>query len=318
MTFWYWADVCRFKRYIRGSTFVFPLFFMSVKVSSSLWGIGLVVLASVLYGVMPIVTKDLYAQGMSTSLVLFFRFSLAALSCGLYARYRRLRLWLGWGPALFEMLAVALVGGLLTGLLLFFSYEYTSVGLATLLHFVYPLFVVATMVFFLGERPTWRKLLAVLLSLLGMYLLVGTEGEGSGWGMLLALASGATYAFYILGVNHSRVRALSPLVVTFYVTVAGGLVMGLMLLWQGQWQMPFGWRVAFDLLALSQLCTVVALVALAEGARRIGATRTALLNIIEPMVSVLLGVWLLSEPFGWRMACGCLLVLLSLAFSVKK
>jgi len=78
------------------------------------------------------------------------------------------------------------------------SYNYMSTGLATTIHFIYPVAVMVGSVFFYHEKIEKIKIFPLILSLAGMYFLIGFNSleSTSIIGVLLALFSGFSYAYY--------------------------------------------------------------------------------------------------------------------------
>jgi EamA-like transporter family. len=64
------------------------------------------------------------------------------------------------------------------------------------------------------------------------------------------------------------------------------------------------------ILALSLLCTVFAFVIFFALIEEVGPVKVTLITYFNPMVALLLGVWVLTEPLTWGMLVGFPLILL--------
>ena len=88
-------------------------------------------------------------------------------------------------------------------ILLFESYQYTSVATATLCYYMAPVFVIIASPFLFKEKITLKKLVCVLVALVGMVLVsgiieTGFTGIGELKGILLGLGAAAFYASVIV------------------------------------------------------------------------------------------------------------------------
>ena len=104
-----------------------------------------------------------------------------------------------------ELWSLTILGGIgnaVTTLMLFIAFSLIDVGVATTIHFIYPVFVTIGCVLFYKERLGLQKFIALLIAtagiacfFLGVDMSAGFSG-GTFLGLFLAVASGVTYAFY--------------------------------------------------------------------------------------------------------------------------
>lgn len=92
-------------------------------------------------------------------------------------------------------------------------------GVATTLHFTYPVFVTLLMLILFRERASWVTWLAILLAIYGVAKLSLKGGELvlNPTGMIIVLLSAVGYASYITTVNKSRVKTMNSRKLAFYV-----------------------------------------------------------------------------------------------------
>ena len=158
---------------------------------------------------------------------MFYRFGISALVLGLWLVIRRYDLRIS-GRELFTLAGLGIFYAM-TALLLTTSYLYIPSGIATTIHFLYPVVVTTVMILFFKDKVSVPVIGATLMAILGVYLLSnnGTAGTVSLKGLLLVLTTVVTYALYIVGVNKSCVHRMDGLKLTFYVLLAGAMVFGL-------------------------------------------------------------------------------------------
>ena len=108
--------------------------------------------------------------------------------------------------AIKKHLWILLVSGGFIGLnwvLLFESYRYTSVAVATLCYYMAPIFVMIVSPFLLKEKLTVKKVLCVIVALIGMVFVSGVLDGGISdvsemKGILFGLGAAALYATVIM------------------------------------------------------------------------------------------------------------------------
>jgi drug/metabolite transporter (DMT)-like permease len=114
-----------------------------------------------------------------------------------------------------------------TSFSLVIAYQNIASGVASTIHFMYPLAVALAMIFFYHEKKSGWVISAVLLSILGAILL--SSGNIAGYnanvtvGIICACISIFSYGGYIIGVRKTRAVAINSTVLTCYVMGLGAL-----------------------------------------------------------------------------------------------
>lgn len=273
-------------------------------------GIGAVVLASIAYGIMPIFTKDLILQGMPTVSVVFYRFLLASIAAGIYLGVSKKGLRVT-KRQLRELIILGIAGFGLTAFFLASSYETLPVGLATMFHFTYPIFVVLIMMGPFREVASRMKWLAVGSAVIGLVLLMDLGSGLSVKGITWAILSGITYAIYVIGNRETSLRDLGAVHILFYVTLVSVVFFGVQAVSGGNLVIPSSARAWGDLLFISQVSTVFALLLLTYGIKTIGATKASMINMLEPVVGMMAGMIVYGERLSFRSGLGCMSILLA-------
>lgn len=198
-----------------------------------------------------------------------------------------------------------------TAILLLESYKYIPSGIATTIHFLYPLVVTLTMAWLFKEQVSWSIYIAVVLSLVGVALLAWGDHDAGDFrrGVTYALVTVVTYAAYIVGVMRSRVANIDSVVLTFYVLAFGALMFMLYAMVTTGIEAVHHWNSWRDLLMLALLCTVLSDFTLIMAIKRIGSTRTSILGSMEPLTAVVVGVVYFGERIDTTSVIGLLLVI---------
>lgn len=267
-------------------------------------GIGLALLSATGFGVMPVLTKVVYADGAQPVALLAVRFALAAVVLLAIARATRQAL-----PRGRDLAALALLGGVAyvsQALCFFLALERIPAGLTTLLLYFSPALVVVLGALLLGDRPGPVAVGCVVLATLGTALTVGPVQSGQGVGVALGLLSALIYACYILG--SSRVTGVGPFATAATVLTAGAVSFNLLaLLTRPQYpQAPVAW---LALAGVAFFGTVVAVTAFFAALALLGASDTAVVSTVEPVVSVAVAGLVLGERLSALQVAGGVVVL---------
>lgn len=280
-------------------------------------GILLAMISSGTFGLIPLFTIPLVRNmGMSEPGVLFYRFFLSALMMAVICLFRRDSLKIPIKYIL-PILGLGLLYAL-TALFLVYSYNYISSGVATTIHFLYPLCVSFLMIAFFKEQKSKVLLISALLSLIGVALMCWTSSASfSLWGIMLAALTIVTYGAYIVGLNQSAVGKLPADVLTFYVILACTAIFYVyaVLADGGVGTIPSS-NALFYLVGLAFLATVISDFALILAVKYAGSTVTAILGSMEPLVAVAVGVMAFSEYFSLQTFFGLVLILTSVVLVI--
>ena len=282
--------------------------------NSNTRGILLVAISAASFGVLPIFTKIAYGYGTGTYTLLFLRFLVGAVFLLALMQARKMP-----RPTAREIPVFLLLGGAVyvgQSLTFFLALRYASAGVVSLLLYMYPAFVTAGSALFFGEVITRRKLLALVLALLGAAVIVAGELQASLPGVVLAISSSVIYTFYIL-VTSRLVRPGIGIQSSAYIFLGAAAVYGLLTLRSG-YQPPTEPVGYIPVILMGLISTVLAMGTLFAGMALTGPSVASLVSTLEPLVTVLLSVLILHERLGWNVVLGGLLVMTALIITSKQ
>ena len=272
--------------------------------------------AAVCYGTNPLGALNLYAEGMNTPSVLFYRFGLAWVIVAIVMLFRGESLRVTRREfATLTALGLLFIGSSLT---LYLSFLHMPAGIASTILFTYPVMTAAIMALFFREKVTLPILASIFFSFFGVAMLsFNVDGDVfSLLGIILVLLSALTYALYIIVVDKSPLQ-MSSFKINFYVLFYCALGNVVFALVSGQGlalpPSPTAW---FWVGWLAVVPAIMALVMMVYAAKYIGSTPTAILGALEPMTAVLIGVIVFAEPFTLRLLLGILLILAAVSLVV--
>jgi drug/metabolite transporter (DMT)-like permease len=260
-----------------------------------------------------ILAKLMYRHGVDAVQVLFWRMLLAL------PLFLALAWWAGRGKLALTRRDWAAIVGLgfcgyyLASLLDFIGLQYVTASLERLILYLNPTLVLLLSVLWLRARVSARQAAAIGLSYLGVLIVFGQElrfeGTNVALGATLCFGSAMAYAVYLVA-GGEVVKRLGALRLTGLATsVACVLAIGQLLVLRPASAAIVPEPVVWLSLVNALLTTFAPVLMVMMAVERIGAPLAAQCGMVGPMSTVLLGAWLLGEPFtGWVVA-GTLLVL---------
>ena len=272
-------------------------------------GCAYIIVSAVIFGCMPLMAKNIYAEGVNAISLVLLRNVLALPVLYLLLRAKKINIRPSNNGAVKRITLLGLYGSVLTPALLFYSYNYISSGMATTLHFVYPVFVLLGCAVFFHDKIGLVKGCSVLLGSVGM-LFFYTPGESAQFvGMALAIISGVTYAAYIVYLDKSGLGKEHPFKISFGMAVVCSALLGTLVALSGSLTLPksfFGWALCL-FFAMAVMVGAVALFQM--GAAIVGPQRAAILSTFEPITGIAVGILAFREPFGLKTALGSMFII---------
>ena len=278
-------------------------------------GILYAAVSSSTFGLAPFFSLTLLLAGFSAFEVLSYRWGVATIALTLF----------GWCSGCSfrlekkDFLVVLLLSLLraVTSFSLLIAYQNIATGVASTIHFMYPLAVSLVMMYFFQEKKSLWVMFAVFMSLLGAALLSSGELEAKNGdtivGLVAACVSVFSYAGYIVGVRMTRAVRINSTVLTCYVMGLGTVLYfigalttsGLRLVADG-----FTWLI---ILGLALPATAISNITLVRAIKYAGPTLTSILGAMEPLTAVVIGVFVFKELFTLNSAIGIILILLAVS-----
>jgi drug/metabolite transporter (DMT)-like permease len=196
-------------------------------------------------------------------------------------------------------------------------------GLATVLGNTQVVVVPIIAWLILGERPSWRVAISVPLVLVGVVLISGVigadaYGDNPLLGVIFGVGTGVAYAGFILvqrQANADDRRPAGPLFDATLSAAAFSILIGLPL---GEVNLVPSWPAHGWLLVLALGVQVIGWLFISVSLPRLPAAVTSVVLTIQPVGSVLLGIWLLAEDPSPFQLLGVLFILAGLALTTLR
>ncbi len=272
-----------------------------------------VIIASILFGILPSAFKILQNSGFPIFLINFGIYTACFLIFAVMSALREHSLLKPVTPqSIIQLLSTGAIGMGVMMLLLNSSYRYIPVGTATLIHFTYPVIVVLLMACLFRERLTLCKGFACILSVTGMLLVTDLTFGGKISGILLAFLSGLAYSIYIIMNEKAAFIHMPACQKMTYLSLGAVLFSGILL---AASPVPHAFHPTIFgtvILLLGALADCTAFLLLTYGIRRIGASRASFATMLEPVTSVICGILFFRDSLSIRGLAGIVLVLSSM------
>jgi len=279
--------------------------------SDQVRGYALVLVAVLFWASIGVIARELYSLDVDPLTITVFRvlFAFGLLLAAFSSRPRRLRVSLRRLPGL-------ALYGLITVAFNYLSYLYAleriSVTTAIVLVYTYPALVALLSRLIFKEGLDRRKVLALLLTLIGVFFVAqGYAPERFKLnlpGAALALGTASGIAFYNL-FGKRLVRDLDPWVTVFYGFLFGGVLLS------GWWLARGGHRLSYPaqawllILTLALCASVLGYGLYLKALRHLEVSRAAITATLEPVLASLLAWLVLHERIEPLQALGGALVL---------
>ncbi|WP_458398512.1 DMT family transporter [Anaerotignum sp.] len=200
-------------------------------------------------------------------------------------------------------------------ILLFESYHYTTVATATLCYYMQPIFVILASPILLKEKLTPKKVICVLVALVGMVFVSGVLQTGipalsEAKGILYGLGAALFYATVVL--MNKKITNISAYDKTIMQLGMGAIVLSPYVMLTQDFatatlsMTPSLWAL---LLFVGLVHTGVAYALYFDSMKDLKAQTIAIFSYIDPIVAIILSALLLKENMGLYGVIGAVLVL---------
>ena len=268
------------------------------------------ILAMVIFGTIGIFRKFI---PLSSGLVACARGILGVVFLLVFIKIKKIRMD---KIAIKNHLLVLMISGAFIGLnwvLLFESYRYTSVAVATLCYYMAPIFVMLVSPFLLKEKLTIKKAVCVIVALVGMVFVSGVLDGGISdiselKGILFGLGAAALYASVVM--MNQKLRQVPTYDKTIMqLGFAAVVLIPYILLTENLAAVELTPLIVIMLVVVGIVHTGIAYALYFGSMNDLKAQTVALFSYIDPIVAIILSAMFLKEPMTLYSGIGAVLVL---------
>ncbi len=277
-------------------------------------GLFYAALSSASFGFSPLFSLGLIAAGLTNWDVLSYRWLTAAAVLVIYATIKKKTLKLNSFDEIWKVMLLSALRSL-TSITLLIGYANIASGIASTINFMYPVIVALCMMIIYGEDRSWVNVLAIIIAILGVYLMasgdgLAVEGGNTTLGLVCSLISAFSFAAYYIVMKKTKADKIEAVKFTTWIMllsgiyfVAGGLIS------DGKITLVTDFKSWMNILGLGLWATMVSNFTGVKAIRRIGPTLTSILGALQPLTAVVLGIIFLYEHLGISTISGILLIL---------
>lgn len=221
--------------------------------------------------------------------------------------------------AIKQNLKVLLIAGVVLGgnwVFLFEAYQYSSVGIATLIHYSAPALVFILSPIVLKEKLTSQKVIGIMATIIGMLIINGINGSGQGisLGIIYGIISASLYACIMI--LNKFIEDLSGLETTFIQLFIAGIVMAVytFVTMRSSFIIPRGSDLIMVVI-VGVVHTGIACYLYFSSMRELPGQTIAIMSYIDPASTLIFSAIFLQERLTLFQVFGALLILGGTAFS---
>ena len=225
-----------------------------------------------------------------------------------------------WG----YLILIGLIGGGLAFLLFFSGLKFTTSGRAAFIQKTLPLYVTILAVLFLKEKVTKKQSLALLIMIIGLWILMYSQitpsilWENPSYGDMLILLATILWAIENVIAKRVMIEGESNFIVTFSRMFIGGIFLLLSIPLLGKIDLLFT-------LSISQVTNITISTIILLGyvlfwywsLKFINVSKAATILLLAPVVTLILGIAMLNEPVSIIQLLGSVIILVGAYFVTK-
>lgn len=269
-----------------------------------------VFLSSTGFAIVPTFTKKLYAYDTNAMGIMSVRFTLAAL---LMFAIRAIMLRNTPWPKLKATVKLLFWGVCLMGISLtyFIAINDIDTGLAIVLFYANPVFIVFGSWIIWKKRPSKNVLISLVFTMIGVFITVGQIGNASISAVALVLLSAIFFTIYLLGLSHSLEK--TDVITSVVLVNAGGAISYWFLVVTSPGSLtaefPHNSVAWLYIAGLVVFGTVTPILAGFAGLKRVGPSMVSVLTTVEPVLAIAAGVIFLGEDLTVNRVVGASFVI---------
>ncbi len=264
------------------------------------------IISGLMYSLLGYFGVSIIKEGYSVENMSFWRFFIAAI----FILIIMLPNWRQLKVDKVDTIKMLIIGAVFYGgcsMLYFVAAEYIGTGLAIVIFFTFPAFVLLINKFLYSVRITKNYMAAVGLIMIGLILLIDLkEAKADVMGIFLSILTGILYAGYVVAGKQIK---MPPLTSTFLACSGCFISAFVFSISDGSFAIPKGTNVWIDIIGISIISTALPMLLLLEALRYISSTKGAILSVLEPVFMVFVGIMFLDEKISLLQGIGVAVIL---------
>ncbi len=276
-----------------------------------LLGTIFILITTISYGILPAISQLAYREGVAVETVLFNKFFYACILMWAYIGIKRIPFKTDKKHFVFlSFVALSYIGISTT---LYEAFKYISGSIATILSFTFPAMIIALEMITGLEKPSFKKILALMASMAGLIIIVWDSNIDLNMkGVFFALGTAVCYVFYTMGLSEKRTKEMNSMAVAGYVLLYSTLFNFLRCFFSGAAMFTKGMGQFKYIAVLAVICAFVAILCYAAGVKLIGPGTAGIINTFEPVFACIFGYLLVGDILTINTLAGSFLILFAI------
>jgi drug/metabolite transporter (DMT)-like permease len=272
-----------------------------------------VVISAILYGFLGYIGTSVLDDGMTISTMLFWRFITAAAWILLFIVWRQCRQTAVEYPSkknFFKMFMLGAVGYTGTSGFYFLSSQYVGTGLAMVIFFSYPIIVAITPCIRHRRKLNGGIAITLIVMTTGLFMIRNSSStEMNFLGIFYGIVNAICYAFYVMGSKRLSSAKMDSNIFTFMVCMGSAVIFLMLSLATHSFVFPATLKSFTYVLALGVLTTALPIQLMLEGLKYVSSLRASIISVLEPLVTLLVGILILQESITSIQLFGAILIM---------
>lgn len=272
-----------------------------------------IVLASMCFGTLPLLTSIGYKGGATAMTILAIRFTVASILLWSYLWVKKVEIRVTAKQLVIFALA-AIFGYGIMAWCYFTSFKFIPSSMSAMILFTYPVIVTYLSSIFLKSPITIKTVIALVLVTAGGVMMTWGQLAFNIIGILLAITNTVLYAGYIVFLGSPLTFGQDSKVLTAFIVLFAAIFCTGMGLLTGDLNLAITPSAWLGIIIMAIMVTVVAMMLFYAGVQKIGPTLASILGNIEPITAFLIGLLILGETASARQWLGSGLILVGVLY----
>lgn len=208
------------------------------------------------------------------------------------------------------MFLLGAIGYAGSSLFYFIASEYTGTGLAMVIFFSYPIIVALSSWIIQRKQLNLSVILALMTMMVGFVLLREQSAHSFNMmGIFFGVIAAACYAFYVVGSKHVTSYTIDANVLATIVCFGCAFIFLILSFTSHSFVLPQTTKSWLCLFSLGILATALPIQLMLKGLKYISSMRASIISVLEPLVTVFVGVAMLQESISPLQLVGAVIIL---------
>ncbi|MCK4257872.1 MAG: DMT family transporter [Halanaerobiales bacterium] len=272
-----------------------------------------IILSSMCFGTLPLLTKIAYKGGANATTILTIRFTIASILIWSYLIWTKTKI-----KTNFKQLAVfataSIFGFGIMAFCYFSSFHYISSSMSAMILFTYPIIVNYLSLIFFKTPITKSKIIALILVIVGAITMSWGQVNFQPLGIFLAVLTTILYSLYIIFLGSSLTYGQEPKILTSFIILFSALFFLIFGGINNYIDLNISLTAWLALIFMAVISTVFAILVFYAGVQKVGSSLSSILGGVEPITAFFLGIILLGEKAGIHEWLGALLIVIGVTY----